>query len=136
MTETPHRVESPMETDRVFGLLAALLAMGIGVSGWKYFYSSSGRSPTNRAAAPAAILIDLNRATPAELSLLPGVGPVLADRIVRNRERHGGFSSIAEIDRVHGVGDKTIERMKPYLVIVNPLERRQAPARIAATPAH
>ena len=55
--------------------------------------------------------IDVNTAGVRELSLLPGVGPVLARRIVSNRERLGHFGSVDDLDRVHGVGKKTIERL-------------------------
>ena len=55
--------------------------------------------------------IDVNSADVRELSLLPGVGPVLAQRIVSNRERLGDFGSVDDLARVHGVGPKTIERL-------------------------
>ena len=55
--------------------------------------------------------IDVNTAGVRELSLLPGVGPVLARRIVSNRERLGDFGSVDDLARVHGVGPKTIERL-------------------------
>ncbi len=55
--------------------------------------------------------LDLNRADVRELALLPGVGPVLADRIVHNRERQGAFESLDDLSRVYGIGDKTIARI-------------------------
>ena len=55
-----------------------------------------------RAAAP--VLIDLNRATTAELETLPGVGPVLAQRIVDYRTTHGRFTSVDELREVSGIG--------------------------------
>ena len=53
----------------------------------------------------------LNTADARELSLLPGVGPMLARRIVENRERLGQFACVDELHRVHGVGPKTLERL-------------------------
>lgn len=58
------------------------------------------------------IQIDLNRAEPRELCLLPGVGPVLARRIVENRQRVGPFQSLEALERVHGIGEKTIEQIQ------------------------
>jgi competence protein ComEA len=58
------------------------------------------------------IQIDLNRAHARELTLLPGVGPVLARRIVENRNRLGPFESVDALARVDGIGDKTIERIR------------------------
>ncbi len=50
---------------------------------------------------------------PAEsLVLLPGVGPVLANRLVAARTEHGPFRSWGDVDRVRGIGPKTIERLK------------------------
>lgn len=50
--------------------------------------------------------VDLNRATAAELDALPGIGPVLAERIVAYRERHGGFRTVRDLRRVQGIGAK------------------------------
>jgi competence protein ComEA len=55
-------------------------------------------------AAPAGGLVDLNTAGIAELDALPGIGPVLAQRIVDHRTRAGAFGSVAELDEVPGIG--------------------------------
>ena len=47
--------------------------------------------------------IDVNTASADELSLLPGIGPVLARRIVRHRARHGPFESLESLGAVRGV---------------------------------
>jgi competence protein ComEA len=48
--------------------------------------------------------IDLNTATAGELDALPGIGPVLAQRIVDHRTRHGPFEAVEELDDVPGIG--------------------------------
>ncbi|CAA9242652.1 MAG: Late competence protein ComEA, DNA receptor [uncultured Blastococcus sp.] len=48
--------------------------------------------------------VDLNRAGAAELDALPGIGPVLAQRIVDHREREGPFRSVEQLDDVPGIG--------------------------------
>lgn len=63
-------------------------------------------------AAPA---VDLNRAGPAELDRLPGIGPVLAARIVEHRRRHGRFGSVEELRAVRGVGPRMLERLRPLV---------------------
>lgn len=63
-------------------------------------------------AAPA---LDLNRAGPAELDRLPGIGPVLAARIVEHRRRHGRFRSVEELRAVRGVGPRMLERLRPLV---------------------
>lgn len=77
--------------------------------------------PTPRAAAPAdAIPGDyrndplgfLSTAPPDSLDLLPGIGPVLAARIVAHRAARGPFTTWTELDRVHGIGPATIRRLE------------------------
>jgi len=59
--------------------------------------------------------IDVNAASRAELALLPGIGPALSQRIVEHRDRHGPFHKLQEIDAVHGIGQKTLIRIAPYV---------------------
>lgn len=59
--------------------------------------------------------LDLNSATLEQLESLPGVGPVLAGRIVEWRVAHGRFSSVEELGEVTGVGDKTLANLAPRL---------------------
>jgi competence ComEA-like helix-hairpin-helix protein len=60
--------------------------------------------------------IDINRAPPEELERLPGVGPATARRIVRERERGGGFSRPEDLFRVPGLGAGRVNRILPYLL--------------------
>ncbi|MCY7276993.1 MAG: ComEA family DNA-binding protein, partial [Phormidesmis sp. CAN_BIN44] len=53
----------------------------------------------------------LNTATQAELEALPGVGPGLAKRIIAAREQKP-FASLADLDRVSGVGPKLLEKLR------------------------
>lgn len=58
-------------------------------------------------------LIDVNAAPAESLTMLPGIGPVLAERIVADREANGPFRSLDELDRVRGIGPRTIEKLRP-----------------------
>lgn len=55
---------------------------------------------------------DLNRASASDLENLPGVGPVLAARIVGHRERHGPFARVADLLEVAGIGERTLEAVE------------------------
>jgi competence protein ComEA len=65
-----------------------------------------GAAAPGAGAAPAGPL-DLNTAGVAELDTLPGIGPVLAQRIVDHRTREGPFTSIDQLDDVPGIGPST-----------------------------
>lgn len=56
--------------------------------------------------------IDLNRATAAELEGLPGVGPVLASRIVAYRDLHGPFAVVEDLLDVGGIGEAKLAAMR------------------------
>lgn len=56
--------------------------------------------------------ININTASKQELMGLPGIGAVLAQRIIEHREAHGPFKAIEEIMNVKGIGPKTFERIK------------------------
>lgn len=61
--------------------------------------------------APA--VVDLNTADAAALDTLPGVGPVLAQRIIDWRTEHRRFSSVDELGEVSGIGDKLMSQLRP-----------------------
>lgn len=62
-------------------------------------------------------LVNLNRATTAELEELPGVGPVLAGRIIAHRETQGGFRSVADLQQVSGIGEKTFAELEDLVTV-------------------
>ena len=73
--------------------------------------------------------IDVNRATAAELSCIPGVGDGLARRIVQYRETNGPFQSLTQLEQVSGIGPAKAAQLAEALL---PLEEQ--PTRIAASP--
>ena len=59
--------------------------------------------------------IDLNAASAAALQAIPGLGPRRAQAIVDDRVANGPFSSIDALERVSGVGPKTVEQLRPFV---------------------
>lgn len=90
---------------RVIACLAILVAASLGLT----------RSvlPGSAPAAVGAIRVDLNTASAGELDLLPRIGPALAARIIEDRAANGPYNSIDDLQRVSGIGPKTVERLRP-----------------------
>lgn len=61
--------------------------------------------------------VNINTASERELMQLPGIGEKTAKRIVEKREKIGRFRRIEDISNVERIGEKTIEAIKPYIVI-------------------
>ncbi|MCK5033142.1 MAG: helix-hairpin-helix domain-containing protein, partial [Calditrichia bacterium] len=61
--------------------------------------------------------ININTATEMELQKLPGIGPTMSKRIIEYRNRIGKFNKINDLINVKGIGKKTLDKLKPYLII-------------------
>lgn len=86
--------------------------IAIGVPGAADPPSAPGASA---GAAPASAAVDINTADAATLDTLPGIGPVLAQRIVDWRAEHGRFGAIDDLRQVSGIGSATFERLAPLV---------------------
>jgi competence ComEA-like helix-hairpin-helix protein len=77
----------------------------------------AARAPKRLAPAPGdpAPPLDLNRATLADLTRLPGVGPVMARRILEARDDVGRFGAIDDLLNVRGLGRAKLERLRPFV---------------------
>ncbi|WP_307871481.1 ComEA family DNA-binding protein [Micromonospora sp. M61] len=73
--------------------------------------------PPGGAAGPAVGPLNLNTATLAQLDALPGVGPVLAQRILTHRDQHGGFKAVGDLRQVDGIGDARYEQLKDLVTV-------------------
>jgi len=61
--------------------------------------------------------IDINRAEPWLLEALPGIGEVLAQRIVDYRSQNGPFKRIEDLLKVSGIGEATLDKIKDYITV-------------------
>jgi competence protein ComEA len=75
-------------------------------------------APAAGGTAPAAGgPINLNTATLADLDTLPGVGPVLAQRILDAREAQGGFQAVGDLRKIEGIGDARYDQLKDLVTV-------------------
>jgi competence protein ComEA len=106
---------------------ADLAAMNLAralVDGEQVFVPRPGEEPP---AAPAPQVpggptsgdgsVNLNTADLGALDSLPGVGPVLAQRIIDWRTEHGRFTSVEELGEVSGIGDKLLSQLRPRVTV-------------------
>ncbi len=61
--------------------------------------------------------VNINSANVDELQALPKIGPALAGRIIEYRKAHGPFTSIADIENVKGIGEKTFNKIKNHICV-------------------
>ncbi len=78
---------------------------------------AGGGSPGAGAGTAAAPAVSLNSADLTMLDSLPGVGPVLAQRIIDWRTEHGRFTSVDELGEVSGIGDVLMARLRPRVTL-------------------
>ncbi|CCH77269.1 Putative DNA-binding protein (modular protein) [Nostocoides japonicum T1-X7] len=78
--------------------------------------TGSGSGEAGPGASPGA-RVNLNTADLSTLDTLPGVGPVLAQRILDWRAEHGRFSSIDELGEVSGIGEKMLAQLTPKVTV-------------------
>ena len=83
--------------------------------------AGAAASPEAAKAAPAAAArsgaVDLNSASEEQLQEVPGIGPSLAKKIVDFRKENGPFKSVDDLLKVRGIGEKSLERLRPHLTV-------------------
>lgn len=133
-----------MPASRLVRLVVALLALGPALGRVAILAADSGRpipcQPEGRGQAPRGWIgcegdrgppreldgaerlslglpIDLNRATPGELRLVPGLSAKLAEAVVADRARRGPFTDVDDLERVRGIGPARLKRAGPHLYV-------------------
>jgi competence ComEA-like helix-hairpin-helix protein len=101
-------------------ILAALLVVchlhaPEGAAAWRYPEPGKVSRTPSATAEPLSGSVSVNTAALDELTTLPGVGPSLAESILYERERNGLFYYPEDLLCVRGIGEKTLEKLLPYL---------------------
>ena len=90
---------------RVFRLTSLLGLLCLLVTGFPTMSQAQGKA------------VNINTASVEQLSLLPRVGSVVAQRIVDFRDQNGSFKSLEDLMFVQGVGEKTFELIRPHITL-------------------
>ncbi|UCD04704.1 MAG: helix-hairpin-helix domain-containing protein [candidate division WOR-3 bacterium] len=91
--------------------VVSLLAINI----HSYFRKESLKAAYSALIERSMIQLSINDVGESELESLPGIGPVLARRIIDYRDRIGRYKSLEELKQVKGIGDKLYLKISPYL---------------------
>ncbi len=62
-------------------------------------------------------VVNVNTATPAQLELLPGVGPARARAIIEHRKKSGAFKRVEDLIEVSGIGESALARIRPHCAV-------------------
>jgi competence protein ComEA len=98
--------------------LAGLLALVIGVASTAT--SAEGEAGLNGT-------VNVNTATLEELTLLPGIGESRAQAVIETRKRRGGFKSVDDLMEVKGIGEASLERLRPHVTTQGKTTARMTP---------
>ncbi len=99
------------------GFVCALTCIALALSTGSTFHAAP---PARAEKAPAAAVtqesaVDVNTASEQQLMSVPGIGESLAKRIVQFRDKNGRFDKVDDLMKVQGIGEKSIEKLRPYL---------------------
>ncbi len=132
--QPPSKLESVVEKHylRTVAFLIILILGGTGFWCLRYFNPAlflgkpdfiavpNKEAPEQKSQLPVEekpILLNINTASAKQLQTLSSIGPQTAEKIIQYREEYGDFSSIDALTEVKGIGEKTLEKVKPFISV-------------------
>ena len=85
----------------------------------------NGESKAQHASGESIRKLNMNKATAQEFETLPGVGPELAEAIIRFRDDHGDFQALEQLKQVRGIGEKRFATLSRFLTLEGGAEEIQ-----------
>ena len=104
------------KTDWSNVLIVLAIAVPLAIGGFKLYQKFS----KEMAPGEGGLIVNINTATESELEKIPGVGPSLAHEIIRGRP----YDRIEDLERVRGIGQYTLNSMRPYVKVEGETARR------------
>lgn len=99
-----------LDAHAMIGVTAGILFIVLGYGLW----IQTSHPPRSNPIGSTTWWVNLHEADQVSLQLLPGIGPMLAARIIQAMPADG-FPDVESLDQVNGIGPKTIQRIKPYI---------------------
>jgi competence ComEA-like helix-hairpin-helix protein len=118
MSSTPFRIWLFRKSEQSAVAATIFLCLAT-IGGWWFVQNARSGGPLDGEEATQrefSFQIDINTAEANELATLPGIGGVLAERIVEYRERRGRIASVEELLEIKGIGKKVLEKFRPFLL--------------------
>jgi competence protein ComEA len=113
----PQTILGLTRSDTFFALVVGSIVLALTLAHW-FRLTLRGAPPVEIDRLPASVYefqVDINHATWVEWMQLEGIGEITARRIVADREQRGPFAGVADLDRVPGIGPKTLAAIRPFL---------------------
>ena len=97
---------------KVLTLIGILILAGATLK----FFNVSFSKPTIESEKLVPSIININTASQSQLENLPGIGPVMASRIIDYRSQNGEFKTLEDLEKVKGIGTKKAQAIKAYII--------------------
>ena len=94
----------------------ALILLALSIAMPSTFSMAAAEQDTTSSQAITA-KININSADQTQLQKVPGIGPVTASKIIAYRNEKGDFTQIDQLTNIKGIGNATLEKMRPYITI-------------------
>ena len=101
--------------------LSAIVAIVSVLSAIVYFARDAIDLADEIRPGPGSLIVNINTATPSELETVPGIGPGRAAQIIVGRP----YESVDELIEIAGIGEETLESMRPFIVVEGETRRRE-----------
>ena len=105
-----------LKRSTIFRTAVALVAFVLVASIAPEAFAAPPSAPRSAGESPA-VSVDINTADATTLMTVPGIGKSLAQRIVDFRQKNGAFTKVDDLVKVQGIGERSLERIRPYLVV-------------------
>lgn len=107
---------------KTLSVLAVIVILGAGYKFVRDYYLRPAQSPRPWRIEyldeyQPTLVLDLNFSPADSLELIPGIGPVLAERIVAYRREHGGFTSVDSLVNISGIGPSKLKEVRKYMKV-------------------